>query len=279
MTRLNRFARRHPVFAYFATVYLVTAAIFLLIVGPRLVAGQGMRAIDALLMFPLMEIGVCAAGTGLTASVGGRVGLRDLARRLGRWRVAGRWYLTLLIPPFAILVVLVSLGALVSPVFAPKVMPLGILFGLFAGLLEEVGWTGYAFPKLRATRDALSASVLLGVLWGCWHLPVVDYLGAASPHGASWLPFFLAFVALVSAMRVLMCWVYANTESVSLAQLIHASSTGFLVVLSPTGVSPAQEALWYAVYAAVLWVCVAVVVAAYGKPLTRGRAVAAPLAG
>lgn len=84
-----------------------------------------------------------------------------------------------------------------------------------------------------------------------------------------WLPFFLAFIAILTAIRVLIVWVYSNTNSVLLAQLMHASSTGFLVILGPAHVSPAQEALWYAVYAAVLWMVVALVIARYGKHLVR----------
>jgi uncharacterized protein len=71
----------------------------------------------------------------------------------------------------------------------------------------------------------------------------------------------------MSAMRVLIGWAYANTTSVLLAQLIHISSTGALVVLSPTRVTPAQEALWYGVYAVALWIVVAVVTAISGKGL------------
>jgi hypothetical protein len=70
----------------------------------------------------------------------------------------------------------------------------------------------------------------------------------------------LAFIAVMTAMRVLIVWVAANTTSVLLAQLMHASSTGFLVMLSPASVTPAQEALWYAVYAGVLWLAVAALV-------------------
>jgi len=83
------------------------------------------------------------------------------------------------------------------------------------------------------------------------------------------LPFFLAFIALVAAMRVLIVWVYSNTNSVLLAQLMHASSTGFLIILSPSSVSPAQETLWYAIYAAVLWLVVALVATRYGKRLVQ----------
>ena len=70
-------------------------------------------------------------------------------------------------------------------------------------------------------------------------------------------------------MRVLIAWVYSNTNSLLLAQLMHARSTGFLVILGPAHVSPAQEALWYAVYAAVLWMVVALVIARYGTRLVR----------
>jgi ABC-type sugar transport system permease subunit len=78
----------------------------------------------------------------------------------------------------------------------------------------------------------------------------------------------VSFAAVVIAMRVLIAWLYANSGSVLGAQLMHASSTGFLVVLSPPGVSPSQEAMWYLVYAAVLWAVVGVVVAHYGASLT-----------
>jgi uncharacterized protein len=124
-------------------------------------------------------------------------------------------------------------------------------------------------PPDAIEAQVLATGILLGVLWGLWHLPVVDSLGAAAPHGEYWLPFFLAFVALVTAMRVLIVWVYCNTRSVLLAQLMHASSTGSLVVLGPTHISPAQEALWYGVYAAVLWVLVGIVASMYGTALVR----------
>ena len=128
---------------------------------------------------------------------------------------------------------------------------------------------GYAFPKMQSKYTALPASLLLGVLWGLWHAPVVDYLGAAAPHGLYWLPFFLVFIAIVMAIRVLIVWVYSNTSSVLLAQFMHASSTAFLVILGPVSLSPAQETLWYAVYAAALWIVVALVIARYGERLTR----------
>jgi len=263
--------RRHPVTAYFGIAYLVPIIAFLAIVGPKLVHGKPMQATDALMMFPIMEVGVFVGGIGLTGVVAGRAGVQDLFSRVGRWRVNPFWYPVVFIPPVLILAVLWSFSALLSPVYAPKVFSLGIVFGLIAGLFEEVGWMGYAYPRLRANwpGSALATGTVLGLLWGFWHVLVVDDLGAAGPHGVSWLPFFLAFVAVMAAVRVLIVWVYANTESVLLAQIIHASSTGFLVVLSPVQVTPGQEALWYAGYAAALWIVVAIVVARFGRTLVR----------
>ena len=72
----------------------------------------------------------------------------------------------------------------VSGIFEPGTFIAGIAFGIPAGLLEEIGWTGYAFPKICRDRSTLAASVWLGLLWGAWHLPVIDFLGTATPHGA-----------------------------------------------------------------------------------------------
>ncbi len=268
--KIKAFIQRYPVATYFGLVLLISYGSFLLVVGPKLLRGGAEQPTDAFLLFPIIVVGVCLVGIALTSITGGRHGLRDLFSRVGRWRVGAQWYaVAFLTPSVLMLAVLFLFRTLVSPVFTSKIFPLGLVFGLVPGFLEEFGWMGFAYPKMRLQRSALSASLLLGVVWGLWHAPVVDYLGAAAPHGEYWVPFFLTFIAIVMAVRVLIVWIYSNTGSVLLAQLMHASLTVSLATFDPVGVSPAQETLWYAVYAVVLWIVVAVIAMWYGKRLVR----------
>jgi uncharacterized protein len=262
------FIQRYPVASYFGITFMISWVGAFLVVAPKLMRGEALSTTDGLLMFPVMLLGPSITGITLTAIGDGKSGLRNLFSRMGHWRVGAHWYAVLLIPPVLILAVLLTMKTLVSPLYTPHLFLMGILFGLAPGVLEEIGWTGYVFPKMQLKYGVLPASLLLGVIWALWHAPVVDFLGAAYPHGVYWLPFYLAFIALVMAIRVLIVWVYSNTKSVLLAQLLHASSTGFLVILSPSPVSPTQEVLWYAAYAATLWIAVAVVVK-YGRGLVQ----------
>ena len=162
-----------------------------------------------------------------------------------------RWWLVLALPPIAILGALVGLQAIASANYSPGFLVFGFAARAFAGFFEELGWTGFAYVRMRGRFGPLGGALMLGVLWGLWHSPVVDSLGAASPQGRWWPEFFGAFVVMVTALRVLIAWVYTNTGSLRMAQLLHASSTGFLVVLGAQRATPAQEALWYLAYAGV----------------------------
>ncbi len=260
---------RRPVLSYFVLTFALSWTGALAVAAPFLLRHQPLPKLAGILMFPVMLIGPAGAGLLLTRAVNGPSGVRDLFRQMVRTPVQPRWYLVLLIPPALVLALLAALQHGLSPAYTPNRFYMGMLFGIPAGLLEEIGWTGFAFPHMRAHRSALSAAVLLGLLWGLWHLPVIDFLGAASPHGRSLVPFFLAFTLAMSAMRVLIAWLYTNTRSLLLAQLLHISSTGALVVFSPPAVTPAQEAFWYALYGLALWAVVAIAVKIFGKDLAH----------
>ena len=150
--------------------------------------------------------------------------------------------------------VLLLLKNFVSPTFSPNFFPLGFLFAVPAGFLEEIGWAGFALPNLLTKFKPRQAGAVLGALWALWHLPVVDFLGAASPHGMYLLPFFISFAALLTAVRILMTWAYAHTRSIFIVQLMHLVFTGCLVMIGPAQTSPGQETMWYAVYAAAVFI-------------------------
>jgi len=261
--------RRYPVGAYFALTFLISWTGALVVAAPHLIRDEPLSKMTGILMFPVMLLGPSLAGIVLTRIVNGKSGLKVLFAQMSRAWVPLGWYTALLLPPVLILTVLVFLKRFVFPVYAPNRFFMGILFGIPAGFLEEIGWMGYAFPKMRFQSNGLIASILLGLLWALWHLPVINYLGTATPHGAYWLPFFLAFSLAMTAMRVLIAWIYTNTKSVLMAQLMHVSSTGSLVFFSPARVTAAQEAMWYVLYGTVLWVVVGIVAKTLGRQLGR----------
>jgi uncharacterized protein len=247
------FLSKHPALSYFLLTFTISWTAAFLVAAPKLLQSGSLPKLTGILMFPAMLLGPSFTGIFLTRKLDGRDGLKNLFARMRRFRFPLRWYSALLIPPVMVLSVLFCLKTFVSPVYAPNRFWLGVTFGLLAGFLEEIGWIGFAYPKLRQSFSLLPAAAIVGAFWGLWHAPVIDFLGAASPHGKALPAFFAAFVAAMTAMRVLIAWFYEHTRSIALAQLIHISSTGALVVFSPSAVSPMQEATWYALCAVALW--------------------------
>ncbi len=257
-------AARRQAAVFFAGTFALSWLGAALLVGPKLLRGEAIGKFDGLMMFPVMLLGPALMGLVLSG-IFDRA-LRNLGRRLIRFGFPASWYLAFLLPFGVLWGVLTLLQTYVSPAFAPRFFWPGAAFGVVAGVLEEIGWTGFALPRLISPGDTFGPAVLLGLFWGLWHLPVLDFLGAATPHGAALVPFCLAFIFAMMAMRVIIAWVYVNTQSVAAAQLLHASSTAALVVFSPQ-VAPLQEALWYALYGSALWLVAVALVAIYGKQL------------
>ena len=92
---------------------------------------------------------------------------------------------------------------------------------------EEVGWRGYVLPRLQAKYNALVSSLIVGVIWGLWHIPKFLAPGNTSPFG--W------FMIKVIADAVLYTWLYNNTKgSLLLATLFHAAGNTAGVFLPVT---------------------------------------------
>ncbi len=227
-------------------------------------------------MFPAMLLGPSFAGLFMTWKVDGRPGVRNLLRRILQVPRLSVWYAALLVPPIVVLTVLLVLKTFVSRVYAPNHFFVGVAFGVPAGILEEVGWTGFAYPRMRDLLGTFKAGFVLGCLWSLWHLPVIDFLGAARPHGAYLPAFFVSFWVVMTAVRILIGRMYLGTRSLLLAQLMHISSTGALVVLGPFRVTARQETSWYFTYGIGLWMIVAVLWFALDRRQRRGSAISSP---
>lgn len=88
---------------------------------------------------------------------------------------------------------------------------------------EEIGWRGFALPRLLAGRSALRASLLLGTIWGLWHVPRV-WAQFEGPAGLPFAWFVLGSVLQTVATAILFTWVYHSTRgSLLLALLFHAA--------------------------------------------------------
>lgn len=253
--------RRRPIAAGFVLMFLFTWPVeFWLVAASRGWIGSGPPELLAI----FVGWGFVLAAVLLTAVLDGRQGLRALGRRLLLWRVGLPWYLVAL--GGFVLVDLLAVAFTAGIRGAPpdfSAVYAGNLFGADAVLWvfvlpffvfeaiangEELGWRGYALPRLLQRHSALAASLLLGVVWALWHLPKFLVVGGTH-EGFGW------FLLDVLAKAVLFTWLYQHTRgSLLLAILFHASinvSAVFLPVMSavtgdplPTVIAVVLKTLW-----------------------------------
>ena len=96
------------------------------------------------------------------------------------------------------------------------------------GLFEELGWTGFAVPELRKRFGVLTTGLILGFIWGVWHIPITlwasgDVSGMLSL--ALFMPPFFFYMLVLPVFRVLMVWFFNRTDNLFLTILMHASLT------------------------------------------------------
>jgi membrane protease YdiL (CAAX protease family) len=287
---MHAFVRQHPVASYYALVFAISWGGILALVAPGGIPGEPG---DVARLFPFTLVALFAgpsvAGLALTAIVSGKTGLRELLARGLRWRVNAAWWAAaLLTGPALVAAVLFGLS-LHSSDFVPGLLTtddrLALLifalgWGLVGGgLLEELGWTGFAVPALRQRYGPFTTGLIVGLLWGTWHLLIAYWASRGLAGGAplgSFIAGFLAFyfVAL-PAYRVLMVWLYDSTRSLLLAMLMHAVLSASTLVLQPTSVR--GQFTWNFLLGAALWAVVAVLAILRHGKLSR-RPVAPPAA-
>jgi len=281
MATITAFIKRHALPAYFALTFAISwGAVLVVIGGPGGLRGTTAQS-DPLFPFVYLAMlaGPSVAGILLTGLVDGRAGLRDLMGRLLEWNVDARWYaVALLTAPLLMTATLLTLS-LASPTFLPGILTspgkasfllFGIAVGLGAGCFEELGWTGFAVPRLRGRYGVLTTGLIAGGLWGAWHLLVVVW-GIGSSAGTLPLALFvpLDLFSFLPAYRVLMVWLYDRTGSLLVAMLMHASLTASMLILGPLAISGGTLLTYELVFAAALWAVVAAVAVTGRRHLSR----------
>jgi membrane protease YdiL (CAAX protease family) len=151
---------------------------------------------------------------------------QELIDRVFKWRVPVRWYV------FAVgYLAAAKLAAAIVHRFVVATWPMlepGLWFVFIAGIIvstpfqagEEIGWRGYALPRLTQRFGLGAASAILGVIWAAWHLPLF-FIAATDTTGTSF-PFYLI---TVTAISIAMGWLYARTnDSLLLVMLMHSAA-------------------------------------------------------
>lgn len=247
----------HPTIIFFILTYCFSWIIWMPMVLTdqesrlRLIVGTFGPTLVALLL------------TGLTM---GWNGLRELLSHFLIWRVSISWYLfsffaTALVV-MASIGIHVAMGGAVPQFNDPRQMYLVIpvfAYVLFLSVLgEEIGWRGYVLPRLEQKHGALNASLIIGLMWGLWHLP--EFWMESNFHRQ--IPLLL-FLLQDIALSIVLTWLYNSTKkSLLIVNLFHAASNTTIGVLPilPMDNGGDLRPLWIAVV--LLWVVAAVIILA-----------------
>jgi len=187
---------------------------------------------------PFYLLGVYApafVALALTAYSGGRAAVSALLHRMAIVSVPARWYL-FAVGYFAAIKIGVALLHRVAlgtwPAFAPEpwfLMLAGVAISTPFQAGEEIGWRGYLLPRLTMRVGLPVASLIVGVVWACWHLPLF-FVAGADTSGQPFAPYLLS----VTALSVAMAWLYWRTDgSLLLTMLMHAAVNNLNLVPAP----------------------------------------------
>jgi CAAX protease family protein len=210
--------KRSPITSYFALVFGIE---WLLVLTLSSVTSP----IVALLIGSWLPDGVGLLVTGLSA---GQAGLHELFGKVILWRVSPKWYTIAIFLPVTMAWISIGLFAILTnniPAVAPTNQFTTILLGaLFTGALgEELGWRGTALPRMQAHWNALVSSLILGILWGLYHLPSF-FLSGLPLQNAPLISFLICSLCLT----IYISWTFNHTRgSLIIVFLYHFSFNFF----------------------------------------------------
>ena len=235
MLNIPAFIRHRPLLAYFILAYVITWSLW----GLMILFSWDIKSLPGNILSPLAIFGPTLAGIIMTASLYGKGGLSDLATRFSFSSRQIRWFAMALLIPFFIIVMAIVISTLMGSSIPANLgiaiwmAPLLVEFVrvLFLGgpLGEEIGWRGFALPRLLlGNMTAMKASMVLGLIWGLWHAPFYAVAGSGQNDmiqaGGSFFMLFPAFVIWVMAMTVIFTWLHKITNgNLWIAILFHTA--------------------------------------------------------
>jgi len=202
----------------------------------------------------------------LTALSEGKIGVQSLLGKLAQWRVSFKWVIIAvalaLMMRLTISLIALAMGMIpaiqLRPMSPAQFVVLALILFIFA-IPEELGWRGYALPKLLEHRSPLVAGLIVGVLWGSLHLAL--HLPGMTYAGLPLLPTLFQLIGL----SVLITWLYTRTGgNVLLTSLFHAAQSFFFIV--NVGIPPTQLVwLMAGVYLGLAIIIVIVAVSSFSR--------------
>jgi membrane protease YdiL (CAAX protease family) len=236
---------------FFALTYAISWTCF----GAAFVMVRGRVSAAAGTSLPLLVLGLFGTfapsivALGLTARSEGVAGIQSLLERLFKWRVGVRWYVFAAgyLATIKIGVALVHrIATGVWPRFGVEpwyILAIATVLSTPVQAGEEIGWRGFALPLLAARLGLARASLLLGIVWAVWHLPLF-FVPGVDNYGQS----FVIFALQVTAVSVPMAWLYARTDgSLLLVMLMHGASNQTRNIV-PSAVPATADALTLSTY-------------------------------
>ena len=242
---LRQVMREHPLFFFFLMAYAFSWIILI----PYVLSAWGIIAGDFTFIFALHTFGPALAAIIMTSVIEGKAGLLRLWSRIRQWRAGWQWYLFILVGIQVLLLIgiIIQPGALASfhglpPLLFSVVYYLVnfvLVFFLGGPLGEEIGWRGFALPRMQPRYGPLWGTLLLGVLWVFWHL--ADFL---TPVHGTFVTNFPIFFLMVMALVIIFTWVFYHTRgSIFISILAHASVDTPEVALVPLFLAVDQASL------------------------------------
>lgn len=257
--------KRHPVLVYYFLVFFLSWGSLLLVMGTGGIWGTVDIPLERIpFLYVGMLLGPFVAGLMMTALTRGRSGFRELLSRLRHFRVGIKWYLIAVLTAPTIVAGVLFLLSQFSIQYVPVIFSSddwvslvisGLVAGALVGIFEEIGWTGFVIPRLRERYSMLITGLIVGFVWGLWHLPLFLASARASQEIAPLITLAVMLFTFLPAFRVLMVWVYDRTKSLFVAIVMHFGQTATALILA-TPENDVTTVVVNIIYSVVLWAVV-----------------------